>query len=78
MFRKLLRLASIAITVLSLGSFGNAQAQSSLAQYLPLLPGSSYTPATSPYVTTPPDFPQIHVTTPANGVADGYLFLSNF
>ncbi|MGE5221684.1 MAG: aryl-sulfate sulfotransferase, partial [Omnitrophica WOR_2 bacterium] len=34
--------------------------------------------ARSPYVTTPPDFPKIHVTTPANGVDDGYIFASNF
>ncbi len=30
------------------------------------------------YVTAPPDFPQIHITTPANGVGDGYIFASNF
>jgi hypothetical protein len=30
------------------------------------------------YVTAPSDFPQIHITTPANGVGDGYIFASNF
>ena len=30
------------------------------------------------YVTTPPDFPVINVTTPANQADDGYIFASNF
>ncbi len=34
--------------------------------------------AITSYVTAPPDFPQIHITTPANGVGDGYIFASNF
>ncbi len=30
------------------------------------------------YVTVPDSFPEITVTTPANGAGDGYLFISNF
>lgn len=32
----------------------------------------------SNYITVPSDFPQIHVTTPANEMDDGYIFASNF